>query len=323
MENFKGVKCSICEKEFNKGEKIVVCPECGTPYHKLCYNKVDGCLFSAQHGEYIFQKPNNQKSEKKELEPGQDEGEEKKIKCPHCLPGYGRKSINLCENCRRPLDTMKYMTFLFKSHSVENILEYKKLLGINVNDWISFLGPNAPSYFMKFKSIEDTKEYMVREFIWGAFFFQELYFFYRKMYFVGILVFLIRIALMIFIAILFINYHSLHNVIYNELLEVYKLSNSQVLLAEKINGLMLKYRQLFDYIEGAWFTMAVLLGATAARIYKRVAIKRIKDISKQEFIHDIYYKEALEKKGSVSYVIMIAMAMFILLKILIIYGGAA
>ena len=28
----------------------VVCPECGAPHHRECYNKNGGCAFTAQHG---------------------------------------------------------------------------------------------------------------------------------------------------------------------------------------------------------------------------------------------------------------------------------
>ena len=39
MSDYIGAKCIVCEKEFTKDDEIVVCPDCGTPYHKACYLK--------------------------------------------------------------------------------------------------------------------------------------------------------------------------------------------------------------------------------------------------------------------------------------------
>ena len=44
MSNFTGSKCIICENEFNDNDDIVVCPECGTPYHRECYQKEGKCV---------------------------------------------------------------------------------------------------------------------------------------------------------------------------------------------------------------------------------------------------------------------------------------
>lgn len=44
VSNFTGSKCIICENEFNDNDDIVVCPECGTPYHRECYQKEGKCV---------------------------------------------------------------------------------------------------------------------------------------------------------------------------------------------------------------------------------------------------------------------------------------
>ena len=35
--DWKGHKCVSCHKLFKEGDDIVVCPECGAPYHRACY----------------------------------------------------------------------------------------------------------------------------------------------------------------------------------------------------------------------------------------------------------------------------------------------
>ena len=39
-EQFKNEKCAACGMKFFDDEDIVVCPECGAPYHRECWNRV-------------------------------------------------------------------------------------------------------------------------------------------------------------------------------------------------------------------------------------------------------------------------------------------
>ena len=33
MMDYKGCKCASCHKVLKEGDDIVICPECGAPYH--------------------------------------------------------------------------------------------------------------------------------------------------------------------------------------------------------------------------------------------------------------------------------------------------
>ena len=37
-------KCSLCGKPFTDGDGVVVCPECGAPFHRACYEKKGKCV---------------------------------------------------------------------------------------------------------------------------------------------------------------------------------------------------------------------------------------------------------------------------------------
>ena len=51
-------KCSLCGKPFTDGDDVVVCPECGAPYHRACYEKEGKCVYSARHGTgFAYQEP--------------------------------------------------------------------------------------------------------------------------------------------------------------------------------------------------------------------------------------------------------------------------
>ncbi|MBQ9208024.1 MAG: hypothetical protein IJ149_00360 [Oscillospiraceae bacterium] len=50
MIEYKDYSCPVCNKQFGEEDDIVVCPECGTPYHRECY-KTAGCVNTALHGQ--------------------------------------------------------------------------------------------------------------------------------------------------------------------------------------------------------------------------------------------------------------------------------
>ena len=50
MTNFTGAPCPVCKKNFTKDDRPVVCPDCGAPYHRDCYNIKKVCEFSGSHG---------------------------------------------------------------------------------------------------------------------------------------------------------------------------------------------------------------------------------------------------------------------------------
>ena len=37
---FENQVCPVCEEKFKENDEIVVCPECGTPHHRDCYNNL-------------------------------------------------------------------------------------------------------------------------------------------------------------------------------------------------------------------------------------------------------------------------------------------
>ena len=49
MSNYSGAKCFSCGEVFKDGDDIVVCPDCGTPYHRACYQKEGKCINTELH----------------------------------------------------------------------------------------------------------------------------------------------------------------------------------------------------------------------------------------------------------------------------------
>ena len=65
---YTGEKCPVCGKNFVEGDDIVVCPVCGTPHHRDCYNLHNACANEGLHAENFEWKPEAKAEEPKAFE---------------------------------------------------------------------------------------------------------------------------------------------------------------------------------------------------------------------------------------------------------------
>ena len=49
LAHYTGVHCPVCDKKFTDEDDIVVCPVCGTPHHRACYQQEGRCAFEEQN----------------------------------------------------------------------------------------------------------------------------------------------------------------------------------------------------------------------------------------------------------------------------------
>lgn len=49
MLDHTGIKCPVCGEAFKQDDDVVVCPQCGAPYHRACYEKEGKCIFGDLH----------------------------------------------------------------------------------------------------------------------------------------------------------------------------------------------------------------------------------------------------------------------------------
>lgn len=96
---YTGNLCDGCNEPLLEGEDIVVCPECGTPQHRQCYDKNNKCVNSHLHGEeFAWQ---GTVSEKTSADSSTLVNEEKggpDIVCPNCK-GTNPKGAEVCRHC--------------------------------------------------------------------------------------------------------------------------------------------------------------------------------------------------------------------------------
>ncbi|MCL1881321.1 MAG: hypothetical protein FWF76_04000 [Oscillospiraceae bacterium] len=51
MSKFTGWLCPACDNVFNEKDDVVVCPDCGTPHHRVCYAEMGECINHSRHGQ--------------------------------------------------------------------------------------------------------------------------------------------------------------------------------------------------------------------------------------------------------------------------------
>ncbi len=196
MNDYIGCECSVCHKPFAPGDDIVVCPECGTPYHRACYQAAGGCVHKAQHAEgFTWQPPH-----KPGPQPGAQGGpngpqpEAGTLRaCPACGT-QNKPGALFCENCGTPLSARggqpgygaggwnqpRYAQPGWGPQPGFTAAQPAAFDGISAAEWQAYIGPSTPYYLYQFGRMDATGRKF--GFCFSAFFFAPLYFLYRKMY---------------------------------------------------------------------------------------------------------------------------------------------
>ncbi len=221
MTRYTGNHCPVCEQAFTDTDDIVVCPDCGTPYHRDCWKKVGACMHRSEHAAGFEWQP--------EIGPEAVKAAHEAT-CPNCgtrnTPGAAR-----CSHCGCPLprsdadsaDAAKpeeQVPIYARDPSAVNNRSaapgphietysadreggiYRREIGpedtidgIKAKDWAAYVGRSRMYYLMQFfrMSITNRKAAVCL----SAFLFGPAYLFYRKMWKEGLLTAILTIVLSI------------------------------------------------------------------------------------------------------------------------------
>ncbi len=115
---YTGNLCQGCNRPFEDGDDVVVCPECGTPQHRECYEKENRCVCAHMHGDgYTW------KGTVKNEAPFPAEKKET-ASCPNC--GYDNPvGTPVCKQCG-----MKFTLF---GMNVVDAMHQEKKRAVNPN----------------------------------------------------------------------------------------------------------------------------------------------------------------------------------------------
>ena len=121
MSLYTGLKCKVCDKSFLEEDDIVVCPDCGTPYHRSCYKEKGECINYELHEKNQSYSVNEEKAKKI--------GD--KIICEKC--GMQNKSLSIfCERCGNPITIEKSAADERNVNTEEN--PFPNMIKVDYND---------------------------------------------------------------------------------------------------------------------------------------------------------------------------------------------
>lgn len=210
---FHGSRCISCGEVFKQGDDIVVCPECGTPYHRECYQREGSCINLSLHETGHAWKPVTE-----EEAAAAETNENGNVRCMRC--GQENPADNLfCTKCGLPLHqnepperpfndnynaapdynntqgfgdrsqqgaAMPYPNTIMLDKSSE-------IDGITIEDYACYIKSNPIYFITTFFRFFKLKTKL--SFNFGAVIFPEFYMLYRKMYVRGIIMLLLSFVM--------------------------------------------------------------------------------------------------------------------------------
>lgn len=173
---YTGNLCPICNEHFKAEDDIVVCPLCGTPHHRECYKKNGECAHSEKHSDgYRWESSST-------TPPPAPENAETSV--PPFMSGNAQSETH---NSRDAASTV------FWANQQNPFDAYPKELceGVLTEEAAEFVQMNAFKYLQNFFYQKSGK----RTFNWAAFFFAPYWFFYRKLYKLGVIFLAVMLAM--------------------------------------------------------------------------------------------------------------------------------
>lgn len=159
MSRYENIECPVCKRIFAEGDDIVVCPECGTPHHRECYNYVGHCVNKGLH------KTNFDFSDEEKLKKNNFD----------IVSAFKEASGNNGNSENNAPAAPPLPAFISAFDSDPQTID-----GESISDVAATVRSNAPRFVRIFKRLEDGTKKL--SWNWGAFFFGSLYYFYRKIY---------------------------------------------------------------------------------------------------------------------------------------------
>lgn len=213
MSGYIGTRCMICSEKFTAEDDVVVCPECGTPYHRACYEKEGKCVNEALHKCGGAWKPT--------YDIGSDGSESRAVVCRFC--GNTNPPLTLfCRRCGMPTANIgnesdraeqtfgganinddpgaynrnanggiRLDPYLINfSDPLCGFSPDEEMDGVKMSELGDFVGTNTHYYLPIFKRFKETKRSLSWNFC--SMLFPELYFSYRKMPLIALAAVVIR-----------------------------------------------------------------------------------------------------------------------------------
>ena len=179
--NYIGHKCKYCDNEFSDGDDIVVCPDCGTPYHRICYKEAGNKCINDELHESGFSWAST--VEEKTESPDSDY-----VLCENCMAKNPADAAT-CINCGKQIKNEKSNDNPEIKDLFSQFDSSQKYFGLNpdedfegtkLEEVAEFVNTNTIYYLPLFKRMKELGGKISLNFV--CFFFSPLYFANRKMW---------------------------------------------------------------------------------------------------------------------------------------------
>ncbi|MDO4459199.1 MAG: RING finger protein [Clostridia bacterium] len=327
MLSYKGIPCPVCNKPFNDEDDIVVCPECGAPYHRHCYEEKGACIFPDLHATHTSWEAPKQE----EPTPQDTAYEVRDNECPRCGT-LNPHSASFCNTCGTRLTGAQQNTPPYgyqnpNMNNPNNANTYGGMYGVQFNPFDPMGGVDPTEkmdedvtygeasklvqvntrYFMQsFKRMNTLKS---NKFNFSAFLFSGGYLLYRKMYKQGIitsaimfLLYMVRLFLMMFFI------YPIEQSAMNTLSGEFSYADLTAALSNAManDNTILIVSGAVVALTLAMFGVMIFCGAKANRMYMKHCADTIKK-TREESENTTVYEEKIHMKGGSNTAIAVVM----------------
>lgn len=296
--NVEGKECGYCHAKLFSDDDIVICPECGAPYHRDCYKSLGHCALEQFHGTQQAYGENSKADDNKSdatYEPDNSGVEATVgIKCHMCGEEYSTDAA-ACPKCGTP-NIRKFgrnTVFFDFLGGVSPDLDLGE--GVTADEAKKFVMANTNKYIPKFAKMKAGRKVF---FNLLAFLFPVPWLFSRKMYKWGAFIGAVQVALSTVITPYAEKmYPSSGSITYPEMV-----NNFNAFLSGLSKSDFILHMSVISAISLITVLLHVLMGIFGDLIYRNHVISTVKDIKSDD---EYDFEESVRKKGGVSLILLI------------------
>ncbi|MBP1561224.1 MAG: DUF2628 domain-containing protein [Oscillospiraceae bacterium] len=313
MAGYIGTRCIVCSEKFTSDDDVVICPECGTPYHRECYKKEGKCVNTVLHQRGGSWKPS--------YDTGSDSASSEAVTCRFC--GNVNPPLTLfCRRCGMPVSSMEndsdhahragqfyrgvninenpgaynqnanggvqFNPFLINfSDPLCGYSPDEDLDGVKMSEMGDFVGSNTHYYLPIFKRFKETHKSVSWNFT--AMLFPEYYFAYRKMPLAALGAFILHAVSMLPVFIVYLSQFA-------EFGALSAMASSVDTRGTAFQGFMMICNAIL-------YSLMFLSGLFGNRLYYNSALRKIKKVKETE--SGMILRQTLVKKGGTSALLMV------------------
>ncbi len=306
--SYEGDKCPVCHAILFDDDDIVVCPDCGTPYHRDCYEHIGQCVNAGRHGtnwRYVHESEKHAADSPDQDVAGAQAGRGKK--CPNCGAISSSGTI-FCPYCGYQFGS----AYNPGQGPINGSYDYPVRVidplggtdpradidGVPASALMPFIAVNTQRYIPKFANMSQKKK--KASWNWAAFLIPGYWLLYRKCYTEGI------IALAISFISMLLNIPM--NTVTNSIANTLPYGSSYGDLFDAISNNLSLYTP--GVIICAVLSIVLILGLMifmgifGDSIYKRHCVNAVREITESGDTQKQH--ELTAKKGSVNFIVPIA-----------------